>query len=49
MLSHVEKFNDIPDLEEDKWLKRMDLSDVIFFEKWDNKDNSNWASFINYM
>ncbi len=48
-LGHVEKFNDVPDLEEDKWLKRMNLSDVIFFEKWDNKDNSNWVSFKNYM
>jgi hypothetical protein len=43
------KFNDKPDLEEDKWLKRMDLSDVIFFEKWNNKDNSNWVGFKNYM
>ncbi len=48
-LGHVEKFNDMPDLEEDKWLKRMSLSDVIFFEKWDDKDNSDWNGFKKYM
>ena len=46
-LGHVEKFNDIPDLEEDRWLKRMNLSDVIFFEKWNNKYSSDWVSFKN--
>ncbi len=48
-LGHVEKFNDVPDLEEDKWLKRMNLSDVIFFEKWGDKDNSKWVGFKNHM
>jgi 5,6-dimethylbenzimidazole synthase len=48
-LGHVEKFNDIPDLEEDKWLKRTNLSDVVFFEKWNSKDNSNWNGFKNYV
>ncbi len=48
-LGHVERFNDMPDLEEDKWLKRMNLSDVVFFEKWDDKDNPNWNGFKNYM
>jgi 5,6-dimethylbenzimidazole synthase len=47
-LGHVEKFNDIPDLEEYKWLGRMSLSDVVFFEKWGDKDNSNWNSFKRY-
>ena len=46
-LGHVEKFNDIPDLEEDQWLERMNLSDVVFFENWGDKDNSNWTSFKN--
>ncbi len=46
-LGHVEKFNDIPDLEEDRWLRRMNLSEVIFFEKWNNKDNPNWVGFKN--
>lgn len=44
-LGYVDKFNDVPDLEESKWLKRLDLHDVVFFEKWDDKNDSVWATF----
>lgn len=46
-LGYVDKFNDIPDLEESKWLNRLDLQDVVFFEKWDDKNNSGWSNFKN--
>ena len=44
-LGYVDKFNGIPDLEESKWLKRLDLRDVVFFEKWNDTDNSQWHRF----
>jgi 5,6-dimethylbenzimidazole synthase len=44
-LGYVDKFNGIPDLEESKWLKRLDLRDVVFFEKWNDTDNSQWLRF----
>ena len=44
-LGYVDKFNDAPDLEKYQWLKRLDLQDVVFFEKWSDTDNSNWKSF----
>ena len=37
-LGFVDEFNDSPDLEKKNWLKRLNLKDVIFFEKW-NEDN----------
>ena len=46
-LGYVDKFNEIPDLEESKWLKRIDLQDVVFFEKWNDVDNSVWKKFKN--
>jgi len=46
-LGYVDKFNVIPDLEESKWLKRLDLQDVVFFEKWNDIDNSGWSKFKN--
>ena len=33
-LGYVSEFSDIPDLEKIKWLKRVKLNDIIFFEKW---------------
>lgn len=48
-LGYVNKFNDIPDLEENKWLKRIDIKEVISFEKWDNADDENWQNFKNIL
>jgi 5,6-dimethylbenzimidazole synthase len=44
-LGYVGKFSEIPDLEESKWLKRLDLQEVVFFEKWNDNDNSQWQAF----
>lgn len=43
-LGHVDNFADKPDLENKGWLPRLDLRDVVFFEKWNDKENKNWNS-----
>ena len=29
-------------LETANWLPRLDLKDVVYFEKWNDKENKNW-------
>ena len=41
-LGYVSEFAEKPDLETAKWLPRLDLKDVVFYEKWNNKNNSEW-------
>ena len=41
-LGYVEKFAKKPDLEEVGWLPRLDLKDVVYYEKWEQKQNSDW-------
>ena len=41
-LGYVEKFASKPDLETAGWLPRLELEDVIYYEKWEQKKNSNW-------
>ena len=41
-LGYVDEFAEKPDLEKAGWLPRLDLKDVVFFEKWEDKDNSKW-------
>lgn len=41
-LGYVEEFSSKPDLETAKWLPRLELEDVVYYEKWDQKKNSNW-------
>ncbi len=41
-LGYVEKFAEKPDLQTAKWLPRLDLKDVIYYEKWNQKQNSDW-------
>ena len=41
-LGYVDEFAEKPDLEKAGWLPRLDLKDVVFFEKWGNKEDSNW-------
>ena len=43
-LGYVESFAEKPDLEISGWLPRLDLKDVVFFEKWDDKENKSWTS-----
>ena len=41
-LGYVEKFAEKPDLQTAKWLPRLDLKDVIYYEKWNQKQNPDW-------
>ena len=46
-LGYVDEFATKPDLETAGWLPRLDLKDVIYFEKWDNKENLSWKNIQN--
>ena len=41
-LGHVNEFAKKPDLETAGWLNRLELKDVVFYEKWEQKQNSSW-------
>jgi len=41
-LGYVNEFAEKPDLETADWLPRLDLKDVVYFEKWNDKENKNW-------
>jgi 5,6-dimethylbenzimidazole synthase len=41
-LGYVEEFSLKPDLETAGWLPRLDLKDVVYYEKWEQKQNSDW-------
>ncbi|MGI0040402.1 MAG: 5,6-dimethylbenzimidazole synthase [Nitrosopumilaceae archaeon] len=41
-LGHVSEFAQKPDLETAGWLPRLDLKDVVFYEKWDRIDDPSW-------
>ena len=41
-LGYVDEFAEKPDLETGGWLPRLDLKDVVYFEKWKDKENENW-------
>ncbi len=41
-LGYVEQFSLKPDLETAGWLPRLDLKDVVYYEKWEEKQNSDW-------
>jgi len=41
-LGYVDEFAEKPDLEKAGWLPRLDLKDVVFFEKWEKREDSNW-------
>lgn len=41
-LGHVSKFAEKPDLETGGWLPRLDLKDVVFYEKWNKLDDPTW-------
>jgi 5,6-dimethylbenzimidazole synthase len=42
-LGYVDEFAEKPDLEKAGWLPRLDLEDVVFFEKWENKSSKDWG------
>jgi 5,6-dimethylbenzimidazole synthase len=39
-LGHVQQFAEKPDLETAKWLPRLELKDVVYFEKWGQTENT---------
>ena len=41
-LGHVSEFVEKPDLETAGWLPRLDLKDVVFYEKWNRVDDPTW-------
>ena len=41
-LGYVDEFAEKPDLEIKGWLPRLELKDVVYFEKWNDKENKNW-------
>ena len=41
-LGHVSEFAEKPDLETKKWLPRLDLKEVVYFEKWKQIDEPEW-------
>ena len=43
-LGHVDEFADKPDLQTAGWLPRLKLKDVVYFEKWNDKENKSWES-----
>ena len=43
-LGYVDEFASKPDLETAGWLPRLGLKDVIYFEKWDDKENLSWKN-----
>ena len=43
-LGHVSNFETKPDLERAGWLPRLELKDVVYYEKWEQKEDSNWKA-----
>ena len=41
-LGRVSEFAKKPDLETAGWLDRLELKDVVFYEKWEQKQSSSW-------
>ena len=41
-LGYVDEFSAEPDLQTSGWLPRLELEDVVFYEKWEQKHDSNW-------
>jgi 5,6-dimethylbenzimidazole synthase len=41
-LGHVSEFVQKPDLETAGWLPRLDLKDVVYYERWNNVDDPSW-------
>ena len=43
-LGYVDEFSSKPDLEKEGWLPRLQLRDVIYFEKWGKEENFDWRN-----
>jgi 5,6-dimethylbenzimidazole synthase len=42
-IGYVSTFSDVPDLEKSGWLKRMNLSNVIYYEQWGKAESETWS------
>jgi 5,6-dimethylbenzimidazole synthase len=42
-IGYVSTFSDVPDLEKSGWLKRMNLSNVIYYEQWGKAESQTWS------
>jgi len=43
-LGYVSEFAQKPDLETSGWLSRLDLKDVVFYEKWNKNNDPSWQT-----
>ena len=41
-LGYVDEFSTKPDLETAGWLPRLELKDVVYYEKWNKKQDPDW-------
>jgi len=48
-LGYVDEFATKPDLESAGWLPRLNLKDVIYFEKWEDKENLSWKKIQDFI
>lgn len=46
-LGYVDEFSSRPDLEKAKWLSRLSLDEVVFYEEWNKKQSSQWNEIKN--
>jgi len=43
-LGYIKEFAQKPDLESAGWLPRLDLKDVVYYEKWKEKQDPGWST-----
>ena len=48
-LGHVDDFAEKPDLQTAGWLPKLELKDVVYFEKWNDKENNQWENIQKMM
>lgn len=41
-LGYVDDFAEKPDLETEGWLPRLELKDVVYYERWNNTESKDW-------
>ena len=46
-LGYVDDFAEKPDLETEGWLPRLELKDVVYYERWNNTESKDWDSIQN--
>lgn len=45
-LGYIEEFSQKPDLEKKGWLPRLDLKDVVYYEKWEKIQDPQWKDIL---